>query len=90
MFAFIYYFFPLFSLVDSETDAASEYDYVTDAQPLSAELPGKENPLDHSYTAHSFSPMLALDFATIIDCSYSDAYPVFVTAVDTIPAILNA
>ena len=64
---------PLFSPVDPETDAAAEYDYAPDDQPLSAELPGKQNPLDHSYITYSFFPMLALDFATVIDCSYSDA-----------------
>ena len=63
----IYCFFPLFSPVDPETDAdATGYDYASDDQPLLAELPGKQNPLDHSYIAHSFSPMLALDFATVI------------------------
>ena len=70
---------PLFLPVDSETDAAPGYDYAADNQPLSVELPGKQNPLDHSYIAHSFSPMLALDFATVFDCSYSDAWPNFVT-----------
>ena len=62
----IYCFFPLFSPVDPETDAAPEYDYAPDDQSLLAELPGKQNPLDHSYIAHSFSLMLALDFATVI------------------------
>jgi hypothetical protein len=62
----IYCFFPLFSPVDPETDVAPEYDYVPDIQPLSAELPGKQNPLDHSYITHSFSLMLALDFATVV------------------------
>jgi hypothetical protein len=70
---YIYYFFPLFSPVDPEADVAPEYDYVADAQPLSAELLGKQNPLDHSYIAHSFSRMLALDFATVFNSSYSDA-----------------
>ena len=59
-------FFPLFSPVDPETDAAPENDYAPDVQPLSAEIPGKQNPLDHSYIAHSFSPVLALDFATVV------------------------
>jgi hypothetical protein len=49
-------------------------DYVTDDPPsFSAELPGKQNLLDHSDITHSFSLMLALDFATVFDCSYSDA-----------------
>ena len=70
---YIYCFFPLFSLIDPETDAAPVIDYVPDDLSFSAEQPGKQNPLDHSYIAHSFSPMLALDFATVFDCSYSDA-----------------
>jgi hypothetical protein len=68
----IYCFFPLFSPVDPETDAAPEYDYTPDDQALSAELLGKQTPLDHSYIAHSFSLVLALDFATVFDSSYSD------------------
>ena len=67
---------PLFSPVDSATDAAAEYDYAPDNQSFSAELPGKQNPLDHSYIAYSFFLVLALDFATVIACSYSDAQPV--------------
>jgi hypothetical protein len=54
-------------------NAAPEYDYVYDAQLLSAMLPWKQTPLDHSYIAHSFPLMLALDFATVFDSSYSDA-----------------
>ena len=53
--ASIYCFSPLFSPVDPETDAAAEYDYALDDQPLLAELPGKQNPLDHSYIAYSLS-----------------------------------
>ena len=71
---------PLFSLVDSETDAAPVIDYVTDdPSSFSVKLPGKQTPLDHSNIAYSFSPMLALDFATVFDCFYSDALPDFVT-----------
>jgi hypothetical protein len=68
-------FLPLFSPVDLPTVAgAPVIDYlVDDPPPLSAELPGKQNPLDHSDITHSFSLMLALDFATVIVCSYSDA-----------------
>ena len=72
----IYLFLPpLSSSVDPATAAdAPVIDYVTDnPSSFSAELPGKQNPLDHSYIAHSFSPMLALDFATVFDSSYSDA-----------------
>jgi hypothetical protein len=66
---------PLSSLVDPAIAAdAPVIDYVTDdPSSLSAELPGKQNPLDHSYIAYSFSPMLALDFVIVIDCSYSAA-----------------
>jgi hypothetical protein len=64
----IYCFFPLSSPVDSETDAAPVYDYVTDDPPShSAEQPGKQNPLDHSDITHSFSLLLALEFATVFD-----------------------
>ena len=58
-------FFPLFSPVDPETDAAPEYDYIVDDPSFTAELPGKQNPLDHFYIADSFSPMLALEFANV-------------------------
>ena len=37
-------FLPFFSPVDPETDVAPEFDYAADDQPLSAELPGKQNP----------------------------------------------
>ena len=71
---------PSSSPVDPEIDAdACGYDYAADVQPLAAELSGKQNPLDHSYIAHSISPMLALDFATVFDSSYSDPQPDFVT-----------
>jgi hypothetical protein len=68
-------FLPLFSPVDLATAAGTPViDYlVDDPPPLSAELPGKQNPLDHSDITHSFSLMLALDFATVFDCSYSNA-----------------
>ena len=62
----IFIVFPLFSPVDPETDVAPEYDYAPDVQSLSVELPGKQNPIDHSYIAHSYSLMLALDFATVV------------------------
>ena len=42
---YIYCFFPLFSPVDPETDAARVIDYVTD-DPSLPEQPGKP-PLDH-------------------------------------------
>ena len=51
---YIYCFFPLFSSVDPETDAAPVIDYVDNDPPsLSAELPGKQTPLDHPDIADS-------------------------------------
>ena len=74
MFALYLLFLPLFSSVDPETNAdAPVIDYVTDdPSSLSAELPGKP-PLWSSGYRPFHSLMLALDFATVIDCSYSDA-----------------
>ena len=44
----IHYFFPLFSPVDYETDAAADqFDYGVDDPSLLAEQPGKPPPLDH-------------------------------------------
>ena len=51
---YIYFSFPLFSLVDPETDAAPVIDYVDgDTSSFSTELPGKQNPLEHFDIAHS-------------------------------------
>ena len=53
LFAYIYCFFPLFSPVDPETDAAAVIDYVDDdTSSFSPELPGKP-PFDHPDIAHS-------------------------------------
>jgi len=53
--AYIYCFFPLFSPVDPETDAAPMIDYVDDnTSSFSTELPGKPNPLDHFDIAQLF------------------------------------
>jgi hypothetical protein len=46
--------------------------------------------LTHAYITYSLFPLLALEFATVIVLSYSDAWPVLVTAFDTIPDIQNA
>ena len=71
MFVCIYCFFPLFSPVDPETDAAPVIDYV-DNDPSLPEQPGKPLLLSSRYRPfHSL--MLALYFATVIVCSYSDA-----------------
>ena len=40
----IHYFFPLFSLVDPETDATPVIDYITDDPSLLPEQPGKPPP----------------------------------------------
>ena len=49
---YIYCFFPLFSPVDPETDAAPVIDYVDD-EPSLPEQPGKPPPFDHPDIAHS-------------------------------------
>ena len=64
--------------IDAETaNDVVVYDYIVDEPSLSTELPGKQNPLDHSYIAYSFSLLLALEFATAIVLSFSDAQPVY-------------
>ncbi|MGD7651460.1 hypothetical protein, partial [Ralstonia pseudosolanacearum] len=64
---FIYCFFRLFAPVDPETDAAAEYDYVTDdPSSPSAELPGKQNPLDHHISPILFFLMLALEMPLLL------------------------
>ena len=68
---------PSSSLIAPETDAAQETDDTTDDPAFAAEQPGKQNPLDHSYIAYSFSLLLALEFAAAIVLSYSDAQPVY-------------
>ena len=68
---YIYCFSPLFSLVDPETEAAPVIDYVDD-DPSLPEQPGKP-PLWSSRYRPFHSLMHALDFATVIDCSYSNA-----------------
>ena len=64
---------PSSSPVDPETGAdATEYDYVSDdLYSSAAELPGK--PLLINWYRPFHSLMLALDFATVFNCSYSDA-----------------
>ena len=58
----IYCFFPLllFGQPPETADDTAAYDDVADDQTPSAELPGKQNPLDHQDIAHSFFLMLAL------------------------------
>ena len=53
--------------IDPETaDDTTEYDYVVDDQTPSAELPGKQNPLDHPDIAYSFYLILALEFLLLL------------------------
>ena len=60
---YIYCFFPLFSLVDPETDVAPVIDYVNDdTSSFSTELPGKQTPLDHPDIAYSFPLLLSLEY----------------------------
>ena len=59
----IYLFSPhiCFLSVDPMTVVDPEIDYTTEDPVSSAEQPGKQNPLDHSNIAHSFSLLHALD-----------------------------
>ena len=73
LFAMYLLFLPPPSLpIDAETAAdVAEYDYApdkqpSDGQPLSAELPGKQPPLTHSYITYSFSLLLALEIAIVL------------------------
>jgi hypothetical protein len=82
LFAFlpwIYCFSPPLSLsIDAETDdVAAGYDYDTDEQLVDdpsflPEQPGKPPPLSIQISPIPFL-LLALDFATVNVCSYSDA-----------------
>ena len=64
---------PLFSPVDYETDAAADqFDYGVGDSSFLPEQPGKPPLLITRYRL-LFSILLALDFATVSDCSYSDA-----------------
>ena len=60
---YIYCFFPLFSPVDPETDAAPVIDYVDD-DPSLPEQPGKQTPLEHSDIAHFFPSHACIRTAT--------------------------
>ena len=71
MFALYLLFIPLFSPVDPETDVAPVIDYVDD-DPSLPEQPGKPPPVWSSRYRPFHSLMLALDFTTVIVCSYSD------------------
>ena len=57
----IYCFFPLFSPVDPETDAALVIDYVDDDPPSLLEQLGKQTPLSISISPISLPLMLALE-----------------------------
>ena len=62
MFALYLFFFPLFSPVDYETDAAAaQFDYGVDDPSLLPEQPGKKTPLSILTSLISFPLMLALE-----------------------------
>ena len=54
---------PFFPIV-SENDTAQEADYIPEDPSFAAKQPGKQNLLEHAYITHSFSLLLALEFAT--------------------------
>ena len=60
---YIYCFFPLFSPVDPETDAAPVIDYVDD-DPSLPEQPGKQTPLEHFDIAYFFPSHACIRTAT--------------------------
>ena len=64
---------PPFSPIASETDASQETDYTADDPAFAAKQPGKQNSLEHAYITYSSSLLLALEIATVIVLSYSDA-----------------
>ena len=68
LFAVYLLFLPPPSLpIDPETaDDTAEYDYDVDDQTPSAELPGKQNPLDHPDITYSFSLLLALELLLLL------------------------
>ena len=68
LFAMYLLFLPPPSLpIDPETaDDTAKYDYDVNDQTPSAELPGKQNPLDHPDIAHSFSLMHALELLLLL------------------------
>ena len=68
LFACIYCFFPLSSPVDPETAVdAPVIDYVDDdTSSFSAELPGKQTPLEHSDIAHFFLSHACIRTATAL------------------------
>ena len=64
---YIYCFFPLFSSVDPETDAAPVIDYVIDdTSSFSAELLGKQTLLEHSDIAHFLPSHACIRTATAL------------------------
>ena len=63
---YIYCFFSLFSPVDPKTDAVLVIDYVDDTSSFSAELPGKQTPLEHSDIAHFFPSHACIRSATAL------------------------
>ena len=56
-----------------ETDTAAVIAYTPDDQPFAAEQQGKQTPLSIPISPISLPLILALDFATVLVSSYSDA-----------------
>jgi hypothetical protein len=54
------------SIAPETADDAAVYDYDVDDPAPSAELPGKQNPLDHPDITYSFSLMLALELLLLL------------------------
>ena len=73
MFALYLLFLPPLLFVRHRDRRRPQDCYSVDDPSFAIELPGKQNPLDHSYIAYSFSLLLALEFAAAIVLSYSDA-----------------
>src|SRR3989337_1401097 len=68
LFALYSLFFPLFSQVDYETDAAAApIDYCVDDPSFLTELPGKQTPFDQPDIAHSLLSYSCIRFATVVD-----------------------
>jgi hypothetical protein len=65
---------PPSSSIDPETTVDTPViDYIDDDPSFSPEQQGKQTPLIILISPIPFSLMLALDFFTVLDCTYSDA-----------------
>jgi hypothetical protein len=70
LFAFIYYFFPLFLPIAPETDAAQETDYAAEDPAFAAERPGKQPPLTHTDITYFLLPPACIRNCRCYDLSY--------------------